>query len=89
MSAALSALIACCLGIALLAQAPSTTAAPAAAKPSAPSSAKPTVGSELFRTTCRVCHGEAGIGGVGPALRGAKFTRPYVRRAMWKDVQAR
>jgi putative heme-binding domain-containing protein len=39
-------------------------------------------GAELFRTTCRVCHGEAGIGGVGPALRGAKFTRPYVRRAM-------
>ena len=39
-------------------------------------------GAELFATTCRVCHGEAGIGGVGPALRGTKFTRPYVRRAM-------
>ena len=39
-------------------------------------------GAELFGTTCKVCHGEAGIGGVGPALRGAKFTRPYVRRAM-------
>jgi len=39
-------------------------------------------GNELFKTTCRVCHGEAGIGGVGPALRGTKFTRPYVRRAM-------
>lgn len=39
-------------------------------------------GGELFATTCKVCHGEAGIGGVGPALRGAKFTRPYVRRAM-------
>src|SRR5688572_1507534 len=39
-------------------------------------------GAELFATTCKVCHGEAGIGGVGPALRGTKFTRPYVRRAM-------
>jgi putative heme-binding domain-containing protein len=68
----------------LLAQASSTAASQAApAKTSAPTaSAKPPVGSELFRTTCRVCHGEAGIGGVGPALRGARFTRPYVRRAM-------
>jgi putative heme-binding domain-containing protein len=39
-------------------------------------------GVELFATTCKVCHGEAGIGGVGPALRGDKFTRAYVRRAM-------
>jgi putative heme-binding domain-containing protein len=39
-------------------------------------------GAELFATTCKVCHGEAGIGGVGPALRDRKFTRAYVRRAM-------
>jgi putative heme-binding domain-containing protein len=39
-------------------------------------------GSELFARTCKVCHGEAGIGGVGPALRGETFTRAYVRRAM-------
>ena len=39
-------------------------------------------GAELFARTCKVCHGEAGIGGVGPALRSAKFTRAYVRRAM-------
>jgi putative heme-binding domain-containing protein len=39
-------------------------------------------GTELFATTCKVCHGEAGIGGVGPALRGEQFTRAYVRRAM-------
>jgi putative heme-binding domain-containing protein len=39
-------------------------------------------GAELFATTCKVCHGESGIGGVGPALRGRKFTRAYVRRAM-------
>jgi putative heme-binding domain-containing protein len=39
-------------------------------------------GAELFKTTCKVCHGEAGIGGVGPALRGAKFTKGYVHTAM-------
>lgn len=39
-------------------------------------------GGELFTNTCKVCHGEAGIGGVGPALRGDQFTRAYVRRAM-------
>jgi putative heme-binding domain-containing protein len=39
-------------------------------------------GSELFARTCKVCHGEAGIGGGGPALRGSTFTRAYVRRAM-------
>jgi putative heme-binding domain-containing protein len=39
-------------------------------------------GAELFTHTCKVCHGEAGIGGAGPALRGQAFTRAYVRRAM-------
>lgn len=39
-------------------------------------------GSELFARTCKVCHGEAGLGGVGPALRDARFTRAFVRRAM-------
>ena len=39
-------------------------------------------GAELFATTCQVCHGQAGIGGVGPALRGAKFTADYVRRVL-------
>jgi putative heme-binding domain-containing protein len=41
-----------------------------------------TDGAELFAMTCQVCHGQAGIGGVGPALRGAKFTADFVRRAM-------
>jgi putative heme-binding domain-containing protein len=39
-------------------------------------------GAELFATTCQVCHGQAGIGGVGPALRGAKFTADSVRRIL-------
>jgi 3-deoxy-7-phosphoheptulonate synthase len=39
-------------------------------------------GAELFATTCQVCHGQAGIGGVGPALRGAKFTADYVRKVL-------
>jgi putative heme-binding domain-containing protein len=62
------------------------------AAPQAPSSQKTTDarasrpaserGAELFKTTCKVCHGEAGIGAVGPALRGTKFTRSYVHKAM-------
>jgi putative heme-binding domain-containing protein len=63
------------------APAPGAQAA-ADSKAAPPGNAAHDRGAELFRTTCRVCHGEAGIGGVGPALRGAKFTRPYVRRAM-------
>jgi putative heme-binding domain-containing protein len=39
-------------------------------------------GARLFTQTCRVCHGEAGIGGVGPALRGARFTAEHVRARM-------
>jgi putative heme-binding domain-containing protein len=36
-------------------------------------------GAELFSGTCKVCHGDAAIGGVGPALRGDKFTSRFVR----------
>jgi putative heme-binding domain-containing protein len=39
-------------------------------------------GAELFAMTCQVCHGQAGIGGVGPALRGAKFTSDFVRKVL-------
>ena len=39
-------------------------------------------GSELFAMTCQVCHGQAGIGGVGPALRGPKFTTPFIRKVL-------
>jgi len=62
----------------LAAQTPATPAASAGRSPGSPTDR----GAELFKTTCKVCHGEAGIGGVGPALRGAKFTRPYVHKAM-------
>jgi len=70
----------------LAAQTPATPAASAAPRsPGSPADR----GAELFKNTCKVCHGEAGIGGVGPALRGAKFTRPYVHRRCRKDVRAR
>ena len=39
-------------------------------------------GAELFAMTCQVCHGQAGIGGVGPALRGARFTNDFVRKVL-------
>jgi putative heme-binding domain-containing protein len=39
-------------------------------------------GAELFAMTCQVCHGQAGIGGVGPALRGTKFTSEFVRKVL-------
>jgi len=82
-SAAVSALLASAL-LAFAAFRTTDTVLAQAATASLPSTAKAPAdrGNELFRTTCRVCHGEAGIGGVGPALRGTKFTRPYVRRAM-------
>ena len=31
-------------------------------------------GAVLFANTCSVCHGDAGAGGVAPALRGPKYT---------------
>src|SRR6185503_8847773 len=39
-------------------------------------------GATLFAMTCRVCHGDTGIGAVAPALRGAKFTARYVTEVM-------
>ena len=35
-------------------------------------------GAKLFTTSCRVCHGEAGVGNRAPALRGARLTTEYV-----------
>ena len=49
---------------------------------SAAAAAVPADGAELFAMTCQVCHGQAGIGGVGPALRGAKFTNEFVRKVL-------
>lgn len=35
-------------------------------------------GARLFTKSCRVCHGEAGVGNRAPALRGEKLTVDYV-----------
>jgi putative heme-binding domain-containing protein len=59
----------------LAAQAPRRPAAGAAGTPAAD-------GAALFAMTCQVCHGQAAIGGVGPALRGAKFTTDFVRKVL-------
>jgi putative heme-binding domain-containing protein len=64
------------------------SAALAAQQPAAPrgrSAAVPGAavdGEELFSMTCSVCHGKGGTGSIGPALRGAKFSRDYVASVM-------
>ena len=50
--------------------------------PSSTAAAPAADGAELFAMTCQVCHGQAGIGGVGPALRGARFTNDFVRKVL-------
>jgi putative heme-binding domain-containing protein len=37
-------------------------------------------GGRLFTSSCRVCHGEAGVGNRAPALRGQRLTVDYVSR---------
>jgi putative heme-binding domain-containing protein len=61
---------------------PLAAAGQSAARPSDAPRTTTDRGADLFKTTCKVCHGEAGIGSVGPALRGAKFTKAYVHKAM-------
>jgi putative heme-binding domain-containing protein len=61
----------------VIAQSPKTTPQPRAAAPQAAGE-----GATLFAMTCRVCHGDTGIGAVAPALRGAKFTARYVTEVM-------
>lgn len=39
-------------------------------------------GAQLFTNSCRVCHGEAGVGNRAPALRGPKLTLDYVSRVI-------
>ena len=58
-----------------------------AAKPK-PASRADTVeaGRQLFDKTCKLCHGEAGIGNRAPALRGAKFTAAFVRSTVTTGV---
>ena len=35
-------------------------------------------GARLFTTSCKVCHGEAGVGNRAPALRGDRLTTDYI-----------
>jgi len=39
-------------------------------------------GEQLFVKSCRVCHGEAGVGNRAPALRGARLTADYVAQVI-------
>jgi putative heme-binding domain-containing protein len=57
-------------------------AAQSARRPATAPGAAAADGAELFAMTCQVCHGQAGIGGVGPALRGTKFTNDFVRKVL-------
>jgi putative heme-binding domain-containing protein len=72
------ALAAPLFAVGLFAQEP--TAAPSTPRPAAPAAARP--GKELFDMTCQVCHGRAGVGSIGPALRGTKFTKDFVVKTM-------
>jgi len=56
--------------------------APLGAQNPRPAAGAATDGADLFAMTCQVCHGQAGLGGVGPALRGAKFTTQFVRKTL-------
>lgn len=42
--------------------------------------AQVTAGEQLFERSCRVCHGEAGVGNRAPTLRGAGMTVDYVSK---------
>lgn len=48
--------------------------------PPAPSAVA--AGEQLFSASCRVCHGEAGVGNRAPALRGPRLTGAYVSRTI-------
>jgi len=39
-------------------------------------------GGKLFESSCRICHGEAGVGNRAPALRGARLTLDYVNKVI-------
>ena len=78
---AIAVTAAACLWLAALS---SIAAAPAQSPSPRTPAARPASidGAELFATTCQICHGPAGIGAVGAALRGPRFTADFVRKAM-------
>jgi len=51
-------------------QASAVAAPAAAARVTAPAMADPAAGQKIFATTCAMCHGAHGEGGIGPDLRG-------------------
>jgi putative heme-binding domain-containing protein len=65
---------------AMVVSAQEPTAPPSAPRAAAPAAAR--AGKELFDMTCQVCHGRAGVGSIGPALRGSKFTKDFVAKTM-------
>jgi len=67
----------------VLAGAQETPAAPAAPAPQASTAPIPArAGEDLFTKTCAVCHGRGAVGGLGPALRGSRFTRDAVSQVV-------
>ena len=44
--------------------------------------AQAAAGGKLFEASCRVCHGEAGVGNRAPALRGSRMTLDYVAKVI-------
>jgi cytochrome c oxidase cbb3-type subunit III len=51
-------------------QASAAAAPAAAARVTSPAKADPAAGQKIFATTCAMCHGANGEGGIGPDLRG-------------------
>ena len=70
------------LAAALLLCTSAASAQTATPRSQAAGTAQTQAGGMLFSMTCRVCHGDAGIGAVAPALRGQKFTASYVTQVM-------
>jgi putative heme-binding domain-containing protein len=61
----------------LAAQTPQANPSPTAPRGQMPRESD--AGRQVFTTACRPCHGEEGVGGRGPALRGDKFTVDFVQ----------